>query len=149
MRSTTDKSLGDPIARLHQIVAEINTTISQSNQRPINIIVPKEKQEAPIVNVTVPASQPNITINVPQQATPDVNPVINVNVPEMKPTFEIKAAPITVNTPEQKAPVVTIKMPKSARVKRAKEQQMVVRDVSGNMTGTHMVRDYEYEEPKE
>lgn len=149
MRSTTDKSLGDPIARLHQIVAEINTTISQSNQRPINIIVPKEKQEAPIVNVTVPASQPNITVNVPQQATPDVNPVINVNVPEMKPTFEIKAAPITVNTPEQKAPVVTIKMPKSARVKRAKEQQMVVRDVSGNMTGTHMVRDYEYEEPKE
>jgi hypothetical protein len=148
--STKESTAGDPISRLHQIVAEINATISQANQHPTYIIVPKEKQETPVVNITVPTSEPNIVVNVPQQATPTINPNIVVNVPELKqPSIEIKAAPITVNTPETKPAEITIHMPKSSRIKRAREQQVVHRDASGNMAGTQMVRDYEYEETKE
>ncbi len=58
---------------------------------------------------------PQITVNVPQQEAPTVNvtvPEAVINLPEMVVNLpEMKAAPITVNVPEMKAPDVIVNVP--------------------------------------
>lgn len=112
--------------KLEDALADVYTMI-QANQQPINIIVPKEATPPPVFNITLPP----ITVNVPASKPPSV---------------VVKSAPITVNAPKQETPVVNMRIPEAKKPLRSREQQYIQRDVSGNMTGTQSMQEYEYEE---
>ena len=82
------------------------------------------EQTAPQFNVTIPPATQNYAINMPDQAAPIVNvpeaqaPTVMVNVPapivnvtNEAQTFEMPPAQVTVNVPEQQAPIINVPAP--------------------------------------
>jgi hypothetical protein len=114
--------------RLEKVLAEIYAVI-QDNQRPVNVIVPKEMQEPTVINVKIPD--------------------IVINIPEIKqPTIKINAAPIVINTPKADKPIINVRLPKQKIMKESREQQIVRRDASGAIIGTQSIEEYVYGEEK-
>lgn len=128
----------------------------------ITVNVPPSIVEKPVLNFSIPASEVNNVINVPEQSAP----VVNVHTPEQEPPSVFVQVPeqatpiVNLSVPEQAAPVVnvenkiepskvevvnpvTVNVPKAVR-----EVQVVHRDGMGNIKYTDKDIEYEDETPK-
>lgn len=90
-----------------QLVAEVRALAGMVQQlaQQVAVLGASMPKGPPVVNVTVPPSNPTPfnfapQVNVPEQAPPTVNFAPQVNVPEQ--------APPVVNVPEQAAPIVNV-----------------------------------------
>lgn len=128
----------------------------------IVVNVPPSVVEKPILNFSIPSSEINNVINVPEQSTP----IVNVTTPEQVPPSVFVQVPeqstpiVNLSVPEQAAPVVnvenkiepskvevvnpvTVNVPKAVR-----EVQVIHRDGMGNIKYTDKDIEYEDETPK-
>jgi hypothetical protein len=100
------RSLGRKYAELAPVVQPTSITVNVP-EIPNHIIVNTPKQDAPIVNLSVPEAQHHnhIDVHVPEQAAP----IINVESPEVYVDVPKQDAPIVnVSVPAQDAPIVHV-----------------------------------------
>jgi hypothetical protein len=130
---------------------EINVSIPERNQEtrvysyPPDVTVNMPKQDAPVVNV----SSPEINVSVPEREVvvnvPETVVNIDNKIPEQPaPIVNVEASRVTVDvqpTPVEITNPVTVNVPKAI-----KEQQVVRRDINGDISSTET--DIIYEDGK-
>jgi len=118
------EELSEPDIELAKAFVMVAKALLGKKDQPINVFVPKSD-----------AIVPNVSVHVPQQATP----IVNVSVPEQK----SEKQDIIINVPQQAAPVVNIR---SRR--KSTSTQKVKRDQDGNLLETTTETEYRYDGEK-